>query len=224
MTVTAELGSMVIFLVTMTGEAGLSGGNRPNMGGMACRTIHLSVLPLVVFPGQFLVARLAVSKRFDLLLLKMARTASHGHHRSRRVDLMTGDTVEGRSVSCAVALVTEDLGMLSFQWPGMPGLHAARAGGSQRKERAALGHRVADRTGTGKHLASRVCVPVIVAPETPGPVAMADVIWISRPVYIHGREDIPIVYFKDRIDRPLELLFLALDDLWIVLRVVVLDG
>ena len=76
------------------------------MGRMACHTFRPGVLSLPVFPAELAMARPAVDDGLDFLLFEMAGVAGHRHHGRRRVDLVTGNTVQGRAVACPVAEIT----------------------------------------------------------------------------------------------------------------------
>ena len=136
---------------------------------------------------------------------------------------MAGNAVKGRPVPCAVAKIAEDLGVISLEWPWMPGFRAGRGGSAEGQKRTALRHGVANRTRTRQHLARLTGMAIVMATETPGPVAMTDVIGISRPVHLHGGKNIPIVYCANRVDGPVELFPLFLEHIRVVVSVAGFD-
>ncbi len=104
----------MVFLVFVTGEAGLTCGHLPCMRGMATGTGKGGVGFYFVKTGDIGVTRPAVGHGFDLSFLEMASFTSLRHHRCSRVNFVAGDAVQRRSITRTMAEVAEDLLMFSF--------------------------------------------------------------------------------------------------------------
>ncbi len=191
----------MVFLVLMAVETGLARGDRPSMRPMTGGASPAGMVALFVELPEVAVAGLAIDHRLDLCLLEMARLAGHLHHGGRSIDSVAGDAVQGRPIACPVAKAAEDSSVNTFQRPWVPGLRARRRSGSEGKERPALRHRVAYRALTGKRFAFLAYMAIIMASEAAGPVAMTDVVGISRPVYFHGWKNITVINPEDGVDR-----------------------
>ncbi len=125
---------------------------------------------------------------------------------------MAGDAVQRRPVTRTVAEVAENPLMLSFEGPWMPGTQSRRRGGAQGRQWPPFGEGVADRACVCQNLIGLADVSVVMAPETAGPVAVPDVVWIGGPVYFHRGKNIPVVNRKDGVDRLLDLSLLTLEN------------
>ena len=128
---------------------------------------------------------------------------------SRSIDSVAGDAVQWRPVACPVAKAAEDPFVGSLKRPRVPGLRTRRGSRSKGKEGPALWHRVAHRTRTGQHLSGLVHMVVIMAPEAPGPVPVANIVRVSCPVYLHRGKDVATVNGENRVDCLCDLSFLT---------------
>jgi hypothetical protein len=192
----------MVFLVLMAGKTSVTGSDLPCVWPMASGARGRRVLTIFMQPLGTRVAGFAIDHRLDFCLLKMACFAGHLHHRSRGIDSVTGDAVQWRPVACPVTKTAEDPFVGSFKRPWVPRLWASGGSGSEGKERSALRHRVAHRARTGEHLSGLVHMVVIMAPEASGPVAVPNVIGISRPVDLHGWGDVTVINPEDGAEGP----------------------
>jgi hypothetical protein len=71
---------------------------------------------------------------------------------------------------------------------------------------------VANGAGARKDFALLAYMAIIMTSETSRPVAVTDIVGVGRPVHFHGREDVPIVNCRNRIDRLVNLGFLIFED------------
>ena len=83
----------------------------------------------------------------------------------------------------------------------MPRFIARQWGSPEGQERATLGSRVADGAGVDERLARSRPMEAVVASETPGPVAVADMVWVRRPVNVHRRKNVLVVDLRKGRDR-----------------------
>ena len=194
------------------------------MGRVASGANRTRVIALFVQLGKIVMAGLAVEHGLDFSLPKMACLAFLRHHRSRDVNSVARNTVQRGPVACPVAKVTKDPFMRSLQRPGMPRLCTCRRRRPERKERTTLGRGVAYGACAGEHLARLIYVAIVMASETTGPVAVANVIGISRPVYFHGWEDITAVNPEDSCHRPIKFGFLIREGLRVIFCIVAFEG
>ena len=104
----------MVFLVLMTGEAGLACDHLPCVWCMATGTRKGSVLVYFVKTGDAWVTRPAIGHGLEFSFLKMARLTALRHHGCRGINLVTGDAVQRRPVTRTMAEVTEDSLMFSF--------------------------------------------------------------------------------------------------------------
>ena len=175
----------MLLSVLVTGKAGFTAGDPPGMGGMAGGTIRARVGLGLMQPADRLMAGCAACDRPDLSAFQMADVAVRGHHRRRLRQLMAGSAGCRRSVSGPMTEVAEDLLVLALQRKGMPRFLAGHNSSPEGQKRAALWHSVADGAGLDERFAGLVLVETVMASEAPGPVAMADVVRVRRPVDVH---------------------------------------
>ncbi len=171
------------------------------------------MLTIFMQPFGTLVAGFALDHMLDLRFLEMTCLAALKHHRSRSVNSVTGNTVQRGPVTCPVTKVAEDLFVHSLKRPWVPGLCTCRCRCSEGEERAALRRRVAHRACAGKHLARLTYMAIVMASEASRPVAVANIIGISRPVYFHGWEDITLINPEDGVHCPVQISLLIREDL-----------
>jgi hypothetical protein len=212
MAVSTEVGSVMGFLVVMASEAGLACRDIPRMGRVAADAGKVDVFALLVQPTQLTVTRPAVEHGLEFCFLKMASLTGHRHHRGRGVNLMTGDAVKRWPVTCLVAEAAENRGVLSLQRPRMPGSQTNGCGCPKGGKWPTLRKSVANGAGARKDGAILVYVAIIVTSKTSGPVAVADIVGIGRPVYLHGRKDVSFINDTNRIDRLVNLSLLIFED------------
>ncbi len=98
----------MVFLVLVTGEAGLTCGHLPRVRGMATRTGKGSVLVYFVKTRDIRVTRPAFGHGFDFSFLEMACFTGLGHHRGRGANFVAGDAVQRRSITRSMAEVAEN--------------------------------------------------------------------------------------------------------------------
>jgi hypothetical protein len=79
---------------------------------------------------------------------------------------------------------------------------------------------MADRAGTGQDLARLVCMAIVMATKTPGPVTMTDVVGIGCPIDLHAWKDIPVEDDGYGLNRLIDLGLLLLEDIRIILSIV----
>jgi hypothetical protein len=222
-TISAECRGIVVLLVVVAGKTGLTCGDLPCVWPMTSRTRGRRVFTIFMQPFGTRVAGFAIDHRLDFRLLKMACLAGHLHHRSRGIDSVTGDAVQWRPVACPVAKAAEDPIVGSFKRPWVPRLWASGGSGSEGKERSALRHRVAHGACNGEHLSGLVHMVVIMAPEASGPIAVAYVVRIGRPVYLHGGKDVSTVNGENSIDCLGNFSFLTLENIRIIPGIISFD-
>jgi hypothetical protein len=121
MAVPTEGRRVVGFLVVMASQAGLTCGDLPVVGSVTVDTGDVGVFTLLVESAEVAVARSAIGHGLEFRFFEMACLAAHRHHRGRGVKLVTGDTVQRRTVTCPVAEAAEDRGVSAPQGPRMPG-------------------------------------------------------------------------------------------------------
>ena len=121
---------------------------------------------------------------------------------------MAGDAIEWRPISCTMAKVAKNLGMFSFQRPGVPGFLAGGQGGPERKERSTLRDGVTDRARIRERFTSLIHMLLIMASKTAGPIAVADIIGIGHPVHLHRRKDISLINVNNGFNSLANLSFL----------------
>jgi hypothetical protein len=213
MAVPTENRGVMDFLVVMASEAGLACGDLPAVGCVTADTGDADVLTLPVQPGEVAVARSAIGHGLEFRFFKMACLAAHRHHRGRGVKFMTRDAVERRPITCPVAEAAEDRGVSAFQRPRMPGSRTDGRGCPEGRKCPTLRESVANGTGARKDFALLAYVAIIMTSETSGPVAVTDIVGVSRPVHLHGLEDVSFVNGKNRIDRLVNLGFLIFEDI-----------
>lgn len=213
----------MVFLVVMASKTGLTCGDLPRMWHMASGARGYGVSAIFMQPFRTPVAGLAIDHGLNFRLPKMACFTSHRHHRSRGIDFVTGDTIERRPVTCPVAKVAEDLFVFSFKLPWVPRFGTGRCSGSEGKQGPTLRHRVAHRASTGEHSARLAYMPIVMASEASGPVAMAYVVGIGHPVYLHGWKNVSVVDGENGVDGLANQGFLAFQDIWEILSVVFFD-
>ena len=213
----------MVFLVLVAGEAGVTGNDLPCVRCVASGARRRRMSIDFMQASGTRVAGLAMDHRYDFRLLKMACFTSHLHHRSRSIDSMAGDAVQRRSIACPMAKAAEDPFVGSFERPGVPGLRARGGSRSEGEERSPLWHRVAHRARTREHLSRLVYMVVIVTPEAPGPVAVANIVWVSCPVHIHCGKDVTTIYGENRVDCLCDLISLMFEDVWVILGVISFD-
>ena len=136
---------------------------------------------------------------------------------------MARNAVQRWSVARLVAEVAEDPFVFSFNRPWMPWFGTGRCGCSEREQRPALWHRVANRAYTGEYLARLTNMSIIMASETTRTVAMAYVVGIGCPVYLHGWEDISVINGGDVVNGLIEQALLMFQDIRGLFSVVFFD-
>ncbi len=104
----------MVFLVLVTGEAGLTCGHLPRVRGMATGTGKGGVLVYFVKTRDIWVTRPAIGHGFDFSLLDMACFTGPRHHRGRGINFVAGDAVQRRSITRSMAEVAEDPLVFSF--------------------------------------------------------------------------------------------------------------
>ena len=82
---------------------------------------------------------------------------------------------------------------------------------------------VANRAGTCENLAGLADMTIIMASKATGPVAVADVVRIGRPVYFHGGKYIPVVDSKDTVDGLINLSLLTFENIGEIFGVIFFD-
>ena len=137
---------------------------------------------------------------------------------------MTFSTAQNRGITSLVAMMAEEVGVLSPQRHGVTGFLTRRRGRPQREKRPALSGSVAGSTGVVNGLAGLVDMLAVVAYKAARPVAMAYVVGVSQPVYLHIREDTPFINGRNRFNRLIDERFLALEDIRAFLGIEAFDG
>ncbi len=82
---------------------------------------------------------------------------------------------------------------------------------------------VTNGAGACQNFACLTDMPIIVASKAAGPIAVTDVVRISRPVYLHGGKDIPVVNGKDAVGGLIDLSLLTFENIGIMFGVIFLD-
>jgi hypothetical protein len=121
----------MVFLVLMTGEASLTANDLPCVWLMASGARQRRMFTHFVQALGTPMAGFAIGHRQNFRLLKMACFALHLHHRSRGINSVTGDTVQGWPKACPMAKVAENPVVFPLQRPWMPRLGADRRDGPQ---------------------------------------------------------------------------------------------
>ncbi len=104
----------MVLLVIMTGVAGLPLFDRPGMRFVTGGAGESGMAGFLVKADEPRVAGRAAGHRLEFRLPHMAGAARHRHHGCGGVDLVAGDTVQGRPVACPVAEVAKDSGVRSL--------------------------------------------------------------------------------------------------------------
>ena len=87
----------------------------------------------------------------------------------------------------------------------MPGAQTGRCGGAQGCQRSPLRIGVANRAGACQNFAGLTDMAIIMASKAAGPVAVTDVVWIGRPVYLHGEKNISVINGENGVDGMVDL-------------------
>ena len=95
----------------------------------------------------------------------------------------------------------------------MPGPQAGRRGAAQGSQGSPLRIGVTNGAGACQNFACLTDMAIVVASEATGPVAVADVVRVGRPVYLHGGKDIPVVNGKDTVDGLINLSLLTFENI-----------
>lgn len=122
---------IVGLLVRVTRQAGISGRDLPGMRSVAGVTRSRRMFLILVKFLWMRMAGFAARHGQGFRLSQMAGAAGHGHHGRRGVDRVARDTVERWPVTRTVAKVTENLGVFTFERPGMPGFLTHRGSAPQ---------------------------------------------------------------------------------------------
>jgi hypothetical protein len=94
MALSAERGAIMVFLILVTCEAGLTCSDLPRMRCVTTDTGNVGVFTFVMESAEVAVAGPAIDHGLEFCFFKMACLAGHGHHRGGGVNLMTRDAVE----------------------------------------------------------------------------------------------------------------------------------
>lgn len=81
-----------------------------------------------------------------------------------------------------------------------------------------------DRARACEDLAGLACMAIIVTSEASRPIAVADIIGIGCPIYLHVREDVSVINSENSIDGLVDQGFLILDNHWEVFGIICFDS